>query len=47
MVLLLYLQQKTVFNHNQRLFGDKQINIMYQDLLTLIKWILLVQIFIM
>ena len=41
MVLLQYLLQKVVYNHKQKQFGDKLINIMYQEWYMLIKWMLL------
>ena len=47
MVLLLCFVLLVVLNLNLKQFGDKLINIKFQELLLLIKWIELVQIFIM
>ena len=37
-VQLLYSMRKAVQNHNQKLFGDKLINMAYQEFASSIKW---------
>ena len=44
MVLYYYLILKLVLNHKVKLFGDKQMNIKYLELFSLIRWIRWVQI---